>query len=84
MILFEAFIQNGEHRSGPLFSTGDRLVAWDLAHVAERTLDLSGGAGRIVLQMVEGGRVLDDRPDWKHPDFRRPRCPTPLLATAEE
>jgi hypothetical protein len=78
MIMFEAFIQRDGDRAGPIFSTSDRGLAWDLAHVADRAIEASRGSGEVVLTMVDDGCVLDDLPDWKHPDFRRARCVVPI------
>jgi hypothetical protein len=78
MILFEAFIERGGNRAGPIFSTSDRAVAWELAHVADRAIEHSRGSGEVVMVMVEGDCILNDKPDWRHPDFRRARCVLPI------
>lgn len=78
MILFEAFIERGGSRSGPVFSTSDRQVAWDLAHVADRSIEWSRGSGELVMVMIDDACILNDKPDWRHPDFRRSRCPIPI------
>lgn len=78
MILFEAFIERGGNRAGPIFSTSDRAVAWDLAHVADRAIECSRGSGEVVMVMVDDGCILNDIPDWRHPDFRRARCVVPI------
>ena len=77
-ILFEAFIERGGNRAGPIFSTSDRQLAWDLAHVADRSIEWSRGSGEVVMIMVDDDCILNDKPDWKHPDFRRARCVVPI------
>lgn len=83
MIIFEAFIDRGGNRSGPLFSTSDRAVAWDLAHVADRAIEWSRGSGEVVLVMVDDDCILNEKPDWRHPDFRRERCRVPLKSQSK-
>lgn len=78
MILFEAFWERNGSRSGPLFSTSDRSLAWELASVAERAVEWSRGQGEVVMLMVNDGVIENAKPDWRHPDFRRPRTVLPV------
>lgn len=84
MLKFEAYIQSGSARSGPIFSTSDRALAWDLAHVAQRSIEFSHGRGEVVLLLLDGDTILNDEPDWRHPDFRRPSCRLPLVETPHD
>ena len=78
MILFEAYWERGGSRAGPLFSTSDRALAWDMASVAERAAQWALGQGKVVMLIVNDGVIENDVPDWKHPDFRRPKSPLPI------
>lgn len=74
MILFDAFLQTGSNRK-PLFSTSDRHLAAEMAAVADRAAD---GRGEVVMTLVVDGVIENEVPDWKHPDFPRPRCRIPF------
>lgn len=78
MLIFEAFIQLEGSRAGPIFSTSDRVFAWEAASIADRSLEYGRSAAEVVMTMVDDGCILNDVPDWRHEDFRRPKCQIPI------
>lgn len=78
-LIFEAFVERRGSRSGPIFKTGDRRTASDLARMVETAIEYSHGEGEVVMLMVTDGCIENDTPDWRHPDFLRSNVSIPTM-----
>lgn len=74
-VIFEFYLQRGGNRR-PLCSTSDRAIAAEWANIIDRSLARSDEV--MVILVVDGGCILNETPDWRHPDFGRERAKLPL------
>lgn len=74
-LLFEFYLQRGGNRRS-IGSTSDRAIAAEWATIIEKALARSDET--MVILLVEDGCILNEKPDWRHPDFGRERAILPL------
>ena len=73
---FEIYMDHRGSRSGPHFVTADRALASDVAHAMDAVM--SGDRSLAMLMVDDENCILNEDPDWRHPDFGRESCKIPL------
>lgn len=75
-MIFELYLDKNGNRKGPIFKTADRALAAQVAcAIGKAATD-----EQVAMLMVDDDNcILNEKPDWRHPDFSRVSCEIPLV-----